>query len=109
MTNSIELLKERFELLPRDAQEAIKQFEYDKALKEIHSTYKLHIDQAYTLETAVANVIFGELETSELISFLQTELRLSQETATQLAVEVNNKVLIPIQEKMKTIQAQGDL
>jgi hypothetical protein len=107
MTNSIELIKERFELLPEDAQKAIQQFEYDKALKEIHSAYKLHIDQAYSLEKAVADVIFGDLETHQLISFLQTELRLSPEVALQLSIEINTKILIPIQEKMKDIQANS--
>lgn len=107
MTNSIELIKERFDLLPDDAQKAIQQFEYDKALKEIHTSYKLHIDQAYSLEKAVADVIFGDLETQQLISFLQTELRLSPEIALQLSLDVNTKILLPIQEKMKEIQANS--
>ena len=107
MTNSIELIKERFELLPEDAQKAIQQFEYDKALKEIHSSYKLHIDQAYSLEKAVADVIFGDLETRQLISFLQSELRVTPEIALQLSVDTNTKILIPIQEKMKVIQAES--
>lgn len=107
MTNSIELIKEKFELLPEDAQKAIQQFEYDKALKEIHDAYKLHIDQAYSLEKAVADVIFGDLETRQLISFIQSELRVSPETATQLSIDINTKILLPIQEKMKNIQAES--
>jgi hypothetical protein len=106
MTNSIELMKERFALLPDDAQTAIKQFEFDKALKEIHSSYKMHIDQAYSLEKAVADVIFGDLETAQLISFLKNELRLSPEIAMQLSMDINTKILRPIQDKMKEIQAQ---
>lgn len=107
MTNSIELMKERFQLLPDDAQAAIRQFEFDKALKEIHNTYKLHIDQAYSLEKAVADVIFGDLETIDLVSFLKNELRLSPEVATQLSIDINTKILRPIQDKMKKIQAQS--
>lgn len=106
MTNSIELIKEKFELLPDDAQKAIQQFEYDKALKEIHDAYKLHIDQAYSLEKAVADVIFGDLETRQLVSFLQSELRITPEIALQLSTDINTKILIPIQEKMKSMQAE---
>lgn len=107
MTNSIELITERFNLLPEDAQSAIKQFDYDAALKEIHLSYKLHIDQASSLEKAVADVIFGELETTDLLNFLQTELRITPEIAMQLTVDVNKKILIPIQEKMREIQANS--
>ncbi|MDQ5912529.1 MAG: hypothetical protein QG568_744 [Patescibacteria group bacterium] len=107
MPNSIELITERFNLLPDDAQSAIKQFDYDTALKEIHQSYKLHIDQASSLEKAVADVIFGELETADLLPFLQTELRLTPEIAMQLTLDVNKKILAPIQEKMKEIQANS--
>ncbi|MBP6974883.1 MAG: hypothetical protein KBB54_02970 [Candidatus Pacebacteria bacterium] len=104
--NSIELAKEKFELLPEDAQSAIRDFEYDKALREIHEMYKLHIDQASSLEKAVADVIFGEIETTQLIPILQNELRISPEMALKLSIDVDAKILRPLQEKMKVIQAQ---
>ena len=107
MTNSIELIKERFDLLPEDAQKAIQQFEYDQALREIHASYKLHIDQAYSLEKAVADVIFGDLETHQLVSFLEKELRLTPEIAMKLSMDVNTKILMLIQDKMKEIQANS--
>ena len=106
MKNSLEL-KEQFELLPEDAKNAIRQFEYDKKLKEIHDSYKLHIDQAYSLEKAVADVIFGEIEPLQLISFLKNELRLSPEVATQLASDINTKILLPIQKNMRELQAKA--
>lgn len=105
MKNSLEA-NERFNLLPEDAQSAIREFEYDKTLREIHNSYKLHIDQAYTLEKAVADVIFGEIEPSELITFLKNELRVTQETANQLGSDINSKILLPIQAKMRLIQAE---
>ncbi len=104
MTNSLET-KEKFQTLPDDAQEAIRQFEYDKTLKEIHNMYKLHIDQAYSLENIVSDVIFGETETHTLISLLTSELRLTQEQATKLSMDINTKILLPIQNKMREIQA----
>lgn len=106
MKNSLEL-KAQFELLPEDAKNAIRQFEYDKKLREIHDSYKLHIDQTYSLEKAVSDVIFGEIEPNQLISFLKDELRLNPETATQLGSDINTKILLPIQNNMREIQAKA--
>lgn len=105
MKNSLEL-KEQFELLPEDAKNAIRQFEYDKTLKEIHDSYKLHIDQAYSLEKAISDVIFGEIEPHQLIPFLKNELRLSPETSAQLGSDINTKILLPIQNNMRELQAK---
>ncbi|MCF7865577.1 MAG: hypothetical protein K9M11_03675 [Candidatus Pacebacteria bacterium] len=105
MKNSLEA-NEKFKLLPEDAKSAVRDFEYDKTLKVIHDTYKLHIDQAYTLEKAVADVIFGDIEPHDLVSFLKNELRLTPETALQLSTDINTKILLPIQAKMRAIQAE---
>lgn len=106
MKNSLET-KPQFEMLPEDAKTAIREFEYDKILKEIHDSYKLHIDQAYSLEKAVSGVIFGEIETHSLVLFLKNELRLASETALQLSQDINTKILLPIQSKMKALESQS--
>lgn len=104
MTNSIETQTERFTLLPDDARTAIQTFDYDTALKDIHSTHKLHIDQAASLEKAVADVIFGDMHTNQLVSYIEKELRLDPGKAIELALDVNAKILLPIQENMRKIQ-----
>lgn len=104
MKNSLEA-NEKFSSLPEDAKEAIRQFEYDKTLKEIHDSYKLHIDQAYSLERAIADVIFGDIEPHQLVSLLKNELRLSPELAEMLSAEINAKMLLPIQAKMRAMES----
>lgn len=104
MTNSLEQMNDRFQLLPDDAQDAIRQFEYDKALRNIHAKYKLHIDQASSLEKAVASVVFGEARPQSLIMTIQNELRVEAEKAREIAFDVNQMILLPIQEIMKRIQ-----
>ncbi|HEY1037099.1 MAG TPA: hypothetical protein VGE62_00790 [Candidatus Paceibacterota bacterium] len=107
MTNSLEQISDKFQDLPEDAQAAIRQFEYDKALRAIHMKYKLHIDQAASLEKAVANVVFGEIRPQTLISIIQNELRLDAELAKQVAFDVNERILMPIQEIMRNIQRES--
>lgn len=107
MTNSIELMEERFASLPEDAQKAIKQFDYDLALKKIHTANKLHIDQAASLEQAVADVVFGDTRPQDLIGVINKELRIDHEKAKEIAFEVNSNILIPIQDLMKKIQSEN--
>jgi hypothetical protein len=97
-------MTDRFQLLPTDAQKALQEFEYDKALKEVHAKYKLHIDQAATLEKIVADVIFGDERSQHMIQLIQNDLRLPVETATTIAFDVNDKILTPIQKIMQRIQ-----
>ena len=105
MPHSIESQTEKFKLLPDDAQAAIKSFDYDTVLQEIYKSYKLHIDQAYILEKTVAQIVFGEIEASTLLEFIQKELRLDHETAVKITLDVNIKILKRIQEKMREIQS----
>jgi uncharacterized protein HemY len=107
MANSLELMKEKFDLLPEDAQQAIRTFGYDTALQQIHKKYKLHIDQSYSLEQLIAMVIFGEIRPQSLIPKIQQDLRLDKEKSEEMAFDVNNLVLKPIQELMKNIQTNS--
>ncbi len=109
MTSSIEAQTERFGLLPEDAQKAIQNFDYDSALKGLHTQYKLHIDQAAALEQIVADIVFGDRKAQELIPEIQKELRVTQEQALAIAVDVNHKVLVPIQQNMRAIQAESEV
>lgn len=109
MTNSIVAMKERFQLLSDDAQKAIEAFDYDSALKELHTQYKLHLDQASTLEQIVAGIIFGDTRPQSLVTEIESGLRITHELATQVAVDVNKKILIPIQENMKRIQLENEV
>ncbi len=106
MTNSIENMTERFSMLPNDAQKAIQQFEYDKALKKIHITYKLHIDQASSLEKIVADIVFGDKRSQEMVHLIEKELRLPNEEAVKIALEVNRNILMPIQKNMQMLQLE---
>lgn len=102
MSNSIELLPE-FQNLPDDVKTVVSGFKYDDALKAVHVKYKLHIDQASTLEQEIAKIIFGETKSQALISRLQSELRIPAEQAREMAFEINTNLLMPIQNALKDL------
>jgi hypothetical protein len=106
MTNSIELMTEKFNNLPEDAQVAIRAFDYDGALKAIHQKYKLHIDQAASLEKALTDIIFGDDRPLGLIQRLERELRIDMELARNIAGDINSTILKPIQDSMKKLQLE---
>lgn len=102
-------MKGRFENLPEDAQQAIAAFDYDGALKNLHTQYKLHIDQASALEQIVANIIFGDRRPQSLVLEIESGLRVTHEQAVDIAMDVNKKILMPIQENMKEIQFKNEV
>ena len=106
MENSLIKMKDRFVLLPEDAQGAISQFDYDTALRDLQLKHKLHIDQAYSLEKDVADVVFGDKKASDLILHLAQDLHLTEELAKTIAFDVNTTILRPIQDLMKKIQTE---
>ncbi len=106
--NSLEQQTERFAILPPDFQEAIRNFDYDKRLQQIDKKFRLHIDQLVALETALANIVFGELKSMELTSYIETNLRVNREKASEIALDVNENILMPLREKIKLTQDKNN-
>lgn len=99
--NTLEQATERFEQLPADIQDAIHAFDYDKRLQKIHKKYKLHIDQSVALETIMADIVFGDMKSTELTNRLVSDLRIDHDTASTIALEINTEILIALREKIK--------
>lgn len=99
-------MADRFNNLPEDAQKALQMFDYDEALKGIHTLYKLHIDQAAALERIVADIVFGDTRSQDMVHHIESELRVANETAAQIALEVNRQILLPIQKNMQRMQLE---
>ncbi len=99
-------MTDRFNQLPKDAQKAIQQFDYDKALKKIHISYKLHIDQASSLEKIIADIVFGEEKSQDMVHIIEKELRLPNDEAVKIALDINRNILMPIQNNMRLIQLE---
>lgn len=99
-------MTERFDSLPEDAQKAIALFDYDTVLRGLQLKYKLHIDQAAALEKNVADIIFGDRKSSDLIAHLSQDMHIDPVFSKTIAFDVNDTILRPIQELMKKIQTE---
>lgn len=102
--NTLEIMKERFEKMPINIQNAIKAFDYDYRLQKIHKKHKLHIDQSVLLEAAMADIVFGDMKSINLTDRLEKELRIDRSLAADIAIELNNELILPLREKIKEVQ-----
>lgn len=101
---SIERNTEKFNALPLDYQEAIRTSDYDNKLAIVTKEHKLHIDQSAVLEVLLAKLIFGEIESKDIISKMENSLNITNPEAAHLANELNELVIKPIKENLKNIQ-----
>jgi hypothetical protein len=105
---SIERNTEKFNNLPLDYQEAIKTSDYDNSLALVTTEHKLHIDQSSTLEVLLAKLIFGEIESKDIVSKIETGLNITNPEAVHLANQLNELIIKPIKENLKNIQMGGE-
>lgn len=103
--NSLEQSAERFIKLPPLFQEAIRSFDYDKKMSGITQKHSLHIDQAFQLEKIVADVVFGDIHSNDMVKKMQQELHTTKELANEVAIDVNGIILVPLRELIKSMQS----
>ena len=105
---SIERNKEQFNHLPDDFQQAIRESNYDKELETITKKHRLHIDQSAKLESLLAKLIFGEIESSEIISAIESGLNIEKKEAIEIGGEISVQIIEPIKRKLREIQTKED-
>lgn len=108
MKNSLEQLTERFDVLPEDLKEAIKTFDYDHRLHQIHKKFKLHIDQSVALENAMADIVFGDLKSTDLMHRVQKDLRIGSDNASEIALSLNSEIILPLRAHLQDIQSMQE-
>ncbi|MEI6042123.1 MAG: hypothetical protein WCQ00_00965 [bacterium] len=103
---SIERNTEQFNKLPESFKTAIKASDYDKSLALISKEHKLHIDQSSMLEELLAKLIFGDIESEDIISEMKSKLNLSKEEATKIAAELDQMIIKEIKRNLMNIQKE---
>jgi hypothetical protein len=101
---SIERNTEKFNNLPADYQQAVRMSDYDNKLGLITKEHKLHIDQSATLESLLARLIFGEIESEDIISEMEDKINISNTEALGIAKEIDEIIIKPIKTNLQNIQ-----
>lgn len=106
---SIERNTDKFKGLPQDFQEAIQTSEYDLSLETITKKHRLHIDQSATLEDLLSKFIFGEIESSNLISEMEVKINISKDAAAEIVKDIDQLIIVPIRENLQKIQSSTEI
>ena len=96
MKYSAEQVMERFESLPDDLKIALTSEEVDASIQSVAKKHFLHIDQTGELADETGLVMLGLTKTDEYISNLKERLGVPQQKASEIAKDIDEKVLRPI-------------
>jgi len=97
---------EKLETLPENLQYAVIMSDWKKHLVEIQNQFKLHIDQTQVLEDSVMKLMFGDIDAPDFITNMFTNGHINSETAADILLEVDLKILKKIRERLEAIEEQ---
>lgn len=101
MNYSEQILKVRFEQLPKDVKEAIMGTPWEEKLKQISDRHNLHIDQAGHLGEETVLVMFGIEHADNLIPNIAKHVEVSEEKAEAIAEDLNREIFLKVRESLK--------
>jgi hypothetical protein len=108
MEYEFDILKEKFQSLPGDLQQAISSIEVAAKVDAIAKKYKLLIDKEGELSDEVAYVMLGIHHPNDFVKNLAERLGVKKETAEQIAADVNNEIFLNVRESLKKIHEQKE-
>jgi hypothetical protein len=101
-------IKERFNNLQPEIQEAIMSSNYEKNLYEIGTKYKLNIEQMGKLEFNTTLVLLGQTHPNDYLDTLAGDLNMPKETVNNIVGDVNEKIMKNIIDLIKQNFAKDD-
>lgn len=102
MNEEEKLIQDQFNKLPPELQKAIEAVPWKSSLKEISLLHHLSPEQAENFERETMFILYGFDDPKSYIDNLKRETKLDEEIIENMAVEVAEKILKPIGEKVET-------
>ncbi len=93
MTKGFDYLFESADQLPPEIAEVVLAFKYTAGFRALVNKYKLHLDQAETIEDMVFHVMFNEMSSSEFTAKLVSEIGLAPVTAKEFTEDANTNII----------------
>ena len=75
-------------------------------LEKIGSKYNLHLDQLGDLNIATEKTMVGKLKSSKFIETISKNLNISEETAENIANDINREIMDPIRSSLQKMQEE---
>jgi len=90
------IIKEEMLSLPKEAQEAINAFGWEKISEEIGKKYLLDEDEINTFQLETASFLLGLVDEDAYPRNIEDEIGISKEEAEKISEEVFEKIFTPI-------------
>ncbi len=101
MKKGFDYLFENTDQLPPEIAEVVLEFKFTQGFRNLINKYKLHLDQAETLEDMTFRVMFAEMTPSEFTAKLVSELFLAPVTAKELTDDTNIEIIEPVKKAIR--------
>lgn len=101
MKKGYDYLFESADQLPSEVGDVVLSFKYVQGFRTLVNKYKLHLDQAETLEDMTFHVMFGDMSASEFTAKLVSELNLAPVTAKELTDDTNTNIIEPVKKAIQ--------
>ena len=103
MTYTQEQLEQAYQRLPEASKEILYSVETSDKLMAIGQQHQLHIDQIGEMADEVGFVLLGLAPSSELLTKLQTRLKVERVVAENLTADINTKIFLPIRDSLRQL------
>lgn len=103
-----EKLEEQLLKLPQDLQQAVTSVHVADTIREIAQENKLLIDQSETFFGLTTYVMLGLLPVKNFKQNLMSELRIPDELASKLILQINERIFVKVRESLQKIQEEQD-
>ena len=100
MRYSSDQTRKAFAKIPENIQDAIASIDTLKAIKEISQKYGLMLDVAEKLEEEVGYALLGLTKPTEFTATIKKELGIDEKKASDITVDINNKVFLPLKQNL---------
>lgn len=104
MTYDYKILEEKFKQLPEEIQTALTSVEIAQAIKDISKKNGLRIDQESVLFDQTSYVLLGLMPSKDFVPEFMKETGVSNEAATAIGKDVNEKVFTQIKSLIRESQ-----
>lgn len=99
INNLKQIIKEELIKLPKESQEVINNFGWEKTSEEISKMYSFNEDQINKLQAEIFMVMSGIIEEELFPLHIENRIGTSKGEAKKIAEEINQKIFIPMLEK----------
>ncbi len=107
-TDTKELIKERYQTLPKEVKDAITASDFTNKMKTLASSHSLMLDQTDSLQKAILVIMLGLEPSSTFVDSIISELGINRGKATAIAKDVNQLIFDPIRKYLREWEEQEE-